>query len=125
MLENEYSYLKMKFNSILIISPMLILAVIIWYVNKTKDNDVFLCASIIAVVGIVLTGYLLLRCFSERKVLGNYLECLKTKQFQDALYYGRMYYSIKRVGLKGSDGEGLTVYDETAINNDISAYSKS
>lgn len=124
MLENDYSYLKLKFNIMLIANPSVIFGAIIWYVNKTRDEDVFLCASIIAVVGIALGGYLLLTCFTERKVLGNYLGCLKAKQFQDALYHGRMYYSIKRVGLKGSGGDGLTVYDEAAINNDISAYSK-
>jgi len=34
-----------------------------------------------------------------------------------------MYYGIKRNGIKGAAGAGLTIYDEHAINNDITTYS--
>jgi hypothetical protein len=60
-------------------------------------------------------------CLAIPKLIAQFF-CLK--EFNQALTFGRIYYSIKRKGIMGAGGGGLTIYDESAINNDISAYSK-
>ena len=73
--------------------------------------------------GIVVFGYFFLKIYTELTALRNYITALNNKQFKEALTSGRIYYSVKRKGLTGADGSGLTVYDESAITNDIAAYS--
>jgi hypothetical protein len=74
-------------------------------------------------MGAAFYGYFVLKFSYTAKALERYLLALKDKQFSDALTFGRMYYSMTRKGLFGADGSGLTVYDESAIQNDIAAYS--
>lgn len=51
----------------------------------------------------------------------NYVECLTNKNFDGALYYGRIHYSLERHGIGGISGNNLSVDDEQRIANDINA----
>lgn len=74
--------------------------------------------------GIILYSYMLLKYYVLIKALTKYINALRSKEFQVALTYGRVYYSVKRKGIFKGDDSGLTIYDEQAISNDIAAYSK-
>ncbi|WPU91107.1 hypothetical protein SNE25_17445 [Mucilaginibacter sabulilitoris] len=126
MLENKLSALRATFNFVrYAFLPILILAAIGGFkFFKVTEEQIpsYIIFSIIACLAIY--GYLYFRYFLLLKALGNYLNALKRKDFAQALNFGRMYYSMSRKGILGADGRGLTIYDESAINNDISAYSK-
>ena len=124
MLEDDLKFAKIELSTIKVAAPLIILIAAIWYWMGSKDEDKILCTGLLVVVGGVLSAILIARSHAKKLSLERYVFALKSKKFDDALYYGRMYYGVKRNGMKGLSGNGLTIFDEQAINNDISAYSK-
>ena len=78
--------------------------------------------SVLTVLGILVYIYLLAKYGVRKKFLQLYLINLSTGDAVQALETGRRYYSIRRKGLTGADGSGLTIYDEQAIHNDITSF---
>lgn len=123
MLENDLNFLKIKLNILKIALPILSLLVTVWYISTTEDKNPVIATILLIIFTGGCSAYMIFKCNAERRILDSYLMALKSKQFDGALHYGRMYYGIKRNGINGASGAGLTVYDEQAINNDITAYS--
>ncbi|QEC78352.1 hypothetical protein [Mucilaginibacter ginsenosidivorax] len=123
MLENQLFSLKITLNSILYgFVPFYLVAIgVLW---KTVFYYYELTSFLLVgcLIGIFFYAYFLLKYFLTLKTLKNYLKALKSKEAQQALTYGRIYYSVKRKGLFAADGSGLTSQDENAIHNDISVY---
>ncbi|WP_199119213.1 hypothetical protein [Pedobacter sp. ASV28] len=124
MLENNLSSLKSLISLLKILVPVVMFCTMGFVYWATNSSNIILY-TILGIVGCIIGYvYFYLRYIAEKKSLENYLYCLQNKQFTEALNYGRMYYAIKRNGISGAGGAGLTIYDEQAINNDIAAYSK-
>ena len=126
MLESKLSAIKttftaIKFGFIPVYLIIMYLASVLFKI-EASDRAGFIWVWVIG--GILLYGYFLFKFLTMSKCLEKYIICLKNREFQNALHFGRTYYSVRRKGLFGLDGSGLTVYDEQAMNNDINAYSK-
>lgn len=124
MLENNLKFARIELKTIKILAPLFLLVASIWYLTTSKDQDKMLCLVILIVIGGLIGAFVILRSYTKKVSLERYVVALKNKQFDEALNCGRVYYAVKRNGLKGASGDGLTIYDEQAIANDISAYSK-
>jgi hypothetical protein len=126
MLENRLYGLKATLNFFRYGAPFILIVFITLgykFLNVTDDQTTtYIIFSIIA--SVVIYGYFCGKYYLLVNALSKYLNSLKSHDFSSALSFGRMYYSINRKGILGADGSGLTIYDESAINNDISAYSK-
>ncbi|MDB5116371.1 MAG: hypothetical protein JWQ79_1863 [Mucilaginibacter sp.] len=126
MLENKLFALKLTLNFIRYGFPPILIIFIVWGIklfDVTPDQTItYVITTTIGSAVIYL--YFLGKYYLLVKTLTNYINALKIQDFTQALTFGRSYYSIERKGIKGAGGSGLTIYDETAINNDISAYSK-
>ena len=124
MLEIRLSTLKSFLKYLAVVFIPLWIGLIIGGIKLLDIEDIssFLIGSSIG--GIIIFSYLYARYFVEKRALENYLTTLRNRQFRDALSYGRIYYGVKRNGFRGANGNSLTINDESAINNDINAYSR-
>ncbi len=120
MLETNLAGLKVTLKIILFGFPIAWILFSYWLLYDDGISEGSLWASI--VVGGLGYGFFLLRYYAQKRALENYIEALQNQQFNEALDYGRSYYGMKRNGIKGAGGEGLTAQDEQAINNDMAAY---
>lgn len=120
MLENNLAGLKFTVKAILYGFPFAWILISYWILYDNGISSGSIWASI--VVGGLGYAFFLLRYTAQKRALENYIEALQTQQFNEAIDYGRSYYGMKRNGIKGAGGEGLTEKDEQAINNDMNAY---
>ena len=117
--ETELSTANSMFKFI-IFSPIII-APFFWWLSKfaLEDNIHRVIFTVIGTIAIWL--YLAAKQFVLKKALANYIQCLKNKSFDEAIYYGRTYYGVKRNGLGGISGNNISASDEQRITNDINA----
>ncbi|MFC1222696.1 hypothetical protein ACFE6N_02740 [Pedobacter sp. BG31] len=124
MLEDDLKFAKIQLSVLKIASPIILILGSIYFWKDNTDKDPIVGFIFLLAIGIGLSLFIIARSHAKKLCIERYLLALKNKSFDEALNYGRMYYGVKRNGMKGLSGEGLTIYDEQAINNDISAYSK-
>lgn len=125
MLENDLSFLKLKLTILKIAMPLISIIVIVWYLmNNGDDKNPMIGLMILVVITGLVSAYIIFTTFIRKKALDNYIIALKNKDMEQALTYGRIYYGMKRDGIKGAGGDFLHAVDEGAINNDINVYSK-
>jgi hypothetical protein len=126
MLENEYSQTKALFTFVKVyfwfILAIYFIASLSFGVFKDGKGSSLQTFGVLALIGVGLYIYLLVKYGVRRKSLQLYLMNLATGDAVQALESGRRYYSIRRKGLTGADGSGLTIYDEQAIQNDILSF---
>ncbi len=58
----------------------------------------------------------------KKQALENHIQSLESKDFSNALHYGRIYYSLKNKGFMGIHGDCTTFEDEQIISNNINAF---
>lgn len=126
MLENEYSQTKTLFTFVKVyfwfILAVYFVASLAFGLFKDDKGGRLQTFGILTVISIAAYVYLLMKYGLRRKSLQLYLMNLASGDAVQALESGRRFYSIRRKGLSGADGSGLTIYDEQAIQNDILSY---
>ena len=98
-------------------------AFVIIMLLKSDGESFIMSIGIAGVFSLILYFYLLMKYSAEVKALGNYVGAQRNKNFSEALGFSMQYCLMRRKGIAGADGSGLTIYDEQAISNDIAAYS--
>ncbi|MCR5888361.1 hypothetical protein LRS06_11415 [Hymenobacter sp. J193] len=126
MLENEYatnksvfSFFKVYFWVLFLVSLLAAAAFGVFKDGKGSGLQIF---GLLTLFGVGAYVYVLLKLGVSLKALQVYLNNLASGDAVQALEAGRRYYSIKRKGLTGADGSGLTIYDEQAIQNDLTSF---
>jgi len=101
----------------------LVLYIIWWLITNPTVDEIRNQVPYVRIAAFFLALYFFIKIQIKFKALKRYLDALTRKKIDEAVEYGKIYYSIKRKGFLGLDGHAYNLEDEEAISEDIETYS--